>query len=308
MFDRIISLISTRKQQGDHGEGCCPVLNRKICRDFNLGRSLNVSQSDGEVVMGVDRKSGVERAVKVLETKQVHSEVDVAVRAKHKNLVSAVAVYEQRKRCYLVMEKCGGGDIFDAVSENRFKTEVSIARVIAQVLEGLSYLHEDLGFAHCDVKLCNIMLSDCSSRPTVKLIDFGMAQRLTEKNFTRLLGSPSFLAPEVLAKSYNERSDLWSLGVVTFIMLFGFNPFNPRGRIGPMSTEKIWRSIRTGFCDEVRPGFGAFFPQRKVISCNARAFITTLLCSDPLLRPSASQALQHPWIVASLEPGEQRWK
>lgn len=111
------------------------------------------------------------------------------------------------------------------------------------------------------------------------------------------VGSPSFIAPEVLMGSYNEECDMWSLGCVVFIMLFGFNPFNPKAIPALQNKDLICENILKGFSAEVRPGYGAFFPETVPVSEKAKDFISNLLTLDWHHRMTVDEALAHSWIT-----------
>jgi serine/threonine protein kinase len=96
---------------------------------------------------------------------------------------------------------------------------------------------------------------------------------------------------------YDEKTDMWSLGVVVFILIFKFNPFNPYGYQSNRYSEKICRNIMKGFSPEVKKGYGAFFPEKTPQNESIRDFISRLLVSDPEKRMSPKQALNHPWLT-----------
>jgi serine/threonine protein kinase len=215
----------------------------------------------------------------------------------HPNIIDVKAVYHDSHRTCIVMEKCEGGDLFDAVQERRFRTERQLAGVVRQILKGLEYLH-DLGIVHSDIKLANILLGDTSAEPVVKIIDFGVSQFVPESGLQGIqVGSPSFMAPEVLLGDYNQLADMWSLGVVVFIMLFGFNPFNPKAKNPLKYRSRINAHIVKGFSKDTKAGRGAFFPETIPASDSAKDFVAKLLESSVSDRLSAKEALSHPWIT-----------
>jgi len=268
---------------------------------YDLKGLIGFPGSFGEVRAAVDLRSGKAVAVKMMKVQKhtaaiIKSEIEIMKSLSHENIVGLIGVYENKNRTYIVMDKYDGGDLFDLVVSQggRFKDEYCAIKIVKQILEGLVYLH-DKKIAHCDVKLCNIMLADDH---TVKLIDFGVSQRCSESVLlSSEVGSPSFIAPEVLAGSYTEQCDMWSLGCVVFILLFGFNPFNPKAIPALPNKEKICESILKGFHAEVRNGYGAWFPKSVEISESGKDFIAGLLTADWKHRLTAREALQHPWIM-----------
>jgi len=271
-----------------------------IRKHYDLKGLIGFPGSFGEVRVAVDLRSGKAYAVKMMKvqkhlTSVIKHEIEIMKVLHHDNVAKLIAVYENKKRVYLVMEKYDGGDLFDLVVSKggKFTNEREAARIVKQILLGLQYMHEKK-IAHCDVKLSNIMLTGAENK--VKLIDFGVSQFVGNEALCAEVGSPSFIAPEVLQGSYNERCDMWSLGCVVFIMVFGFNPFNPKAIPALPNKDRICENILRGFCPEVKSGFGSFFPQTIQVSADCRDFISSLLTSDWHHRLTAKEALQHRWI------------
>ncbi|GFH23230.1 uncharacterized protein HaLaN_20815, partial [Haematococcus lacustris] len=136
-------------------------------------------------------------------------------------------VYEDEEDLHLVMELCQGGDWFEHLIKRGRYTEAEASAVVRSVLEALSYCHS-LGIMHRDIKPENIMFEDRSDESCVKLTDFGLAAMFTEGGppLTEVLGSAYYVAPEVLRESYSKEADIWSLGIVLFIALGGYAPFD----------------------------------------------------------------------------------
>jgi len=270
----------------------------------NLG-PLGFPGSFGVVSSCRERETGAIFAVKVINYNKtnhdiVDMEVDLMRTLVHPHIVRGRAVYKSKHSVSIVMDRYEGGDLFDAVSEKRFVGELSNAKIVSQILSGIKYLH-DMRLAHCDLKLASIMLTDVSSNPTVKIIDFGESQHVIEGSLLHNeVGSPSYMAPEVLACCYNESNDMWSLGVIVFVMLFGYNPFNPKGICGHKNFDVIARNINKGFCPKVKASYGACFPKTMPISEEAMDFISKLLTFDQRKRMTVDEALAHPWIVSAM--------
>jgi len=286
--------------------------SRNIKDDYKLLDRLGTPGTYAEVKLGVHKVTGQKVAVKIIKTTDKYgpvakNEVEMMKALRHNNVSNIIAAYEGKKCTYIVMSMCDGGDLFDCVINRpakRFTDEKEAAGIIKQLLEALSYLHSQR-IVHGDIKLCNIMMDsnghNDEREKNVKLIDFGMAQRLPKEDSGMLegkVGSISFMAPEVISGAYNEQCDLWSLGCVVFILLFGFNPFNPKATplVGE-TVEIVCEKIHKGFSAEVRPGFGSWFPKKYDISSKARDFISGLLTTDWRDRLTATEALQHPWII-----------
>jgi calcium/calmodulin-dependent protein kinase-4 len=253
----------------------------------------------GDVQTAIDLRTNEIVAIKRVPTIRTHpgalkSEIRNARAVSHKNLVRTLAIYETKNTVYFVMEKYPGGDLFDAVvnqPKSRYEDEVVTANIVRQVLEGLAYLHEN-GIAHCDLKPANIMFAADGS---VKIIDLGLSQNIeSDSMFTDACGSAGFMAPEIFHDAYNELCDLWALGIITFIMLFGFNPFDPRASF---DRSKVKSRILKGFRAEIGANFGAWFPEAYPVSAEARDFIAHLLVADWKHRMTAVEALKHSWIT-----------
>lgn len=156
--------------------------------------------------------------------------------------------------------------------------------LMKQVLGCINYCHAN-HIVHRDLKPENILLEQNKEFDQIKIIDFGTSLVFDEnKKLDEKLGTPYYIAPEVLAKNYGPKCDIWSCGVITFIVLSGIPPFNGA------SDQEIMKKVKLGkfsFQDAVWGN----------VSDDAKDFISQLLTKDQDKRPSAEQALQHPWIV-----------
>jgi calcium-dependent protein kinase len=127
---------------------------------------------------------------------------------------------------------------------------------------------------------------------SIKIIDFGMSKFVSHRQyFNSQDGTCFYMAPEVLDRKYSDMCDMWSMGVVMFIMLFGYPPFHDANE------KKIPDKIRKGFTPKVRENYGAWFPKALPVSDSARDLISKLLVTNPAERLTASEVLQHPWIT-----------
>ncbi|CEP00824.1 hypothetical protein PBRA_008136 [Plasmodiophora brassicae] len=220
----------------------------------------------------------------------------------HGNISRLFAVYEDRKSVYFVLEKCTGGDLIDQiVLSNGRLPEARARQICRQLASGIAHLHMK-GFAHCDIKPSNILFHDSE----VKLIDFGVSQVVgPSQTLHAEVGSPSYMAPEVFSGCYTAACDLWSLGVVLFVMLFGFNAFNPRaeadccpdGGASSYVHRKICARVLRGFDCTTRDGYGAFFPKAVGVSDEVKEVVGALLESNPADRPTAASLLQFRWFT-----------
>lgn len=204
----------------------------------------------------------------------------------HKHIVNLEDVFADGTNIYLVMELLSGGDLFDRVIQKSKYQEHDALELMHQLLDAISYLHSK-GIAHRDLKLENIMLVNQQSDVDIKLTDFGLAK--TGGKLKTFCGTPNYYSPEVLERrhtirgegSYSVAADMWSCGVILYVLLSGEMPW--RG-------HDIDRCIRDA---KYSPMIG-----RKWISIsdNAKSLIKGLLRPDPASRLTVTAALAHPWF------------
>ena len=205
-----------------------------------------------------------------------------------------VGCYEDETYVHIVTEKCCGGDLYDRIERHHSSgngyfdlDERSAARIIKSVLEAVSYLHGK-GIVHRDIKPENILFETQDEDSPIKLIDFGLSRRHRhgiDSNMSSLRGTVYYMSPELLKCNYSSPTDVWSTGVVAYILLCGYPPFD-----GDNYSE-IYASISAGNLE---------FPadlgwSNKSPDCID--FITCLLRQDPRRRYTAREALMHPWIL-----------
>ena len=211
---------------------------------------------------------------------------------KHQCIVQSVDVFEDADYVHLVTDLCSGGELFDKIIERSSSSdngmpcfdEQEAAHIMYQILTAISYMHEH-GVVHRDIKPENILFETTDVDSPIKIIDFGLARKHDEESPMRtVVGTPYYIAPDVLKKSYNKSCDLWSVGVIAYVMLSGYPPFN-----GPDNSE-VYSAVRRG---RYR------FPSKdwKYTSREARDFIRNLLQLDTSKRMTVDEALNHPWII-----------
>uniref|UniRef100_A0A8C2K5X2 Myosin light chain kinase family, member 4b n=1 Tax=Cyprinus carpio TaxID=7962 RepID=A0A8C2K5X2_CYPCA len=244
----------------------------------------------GMVHKCVEKSSGLVLAAKIIKARSqkekevVKCEIEVMNQLDHANLIQLYAAFESRHEIILVMEYVDGGELFDRIIDENYKlTELDTVLFIRQISEGLQYMHK-MYILHLDLKPENIL---CVSRQTnkVKIIDFGLARRYKPREKLRVnFGTPEFLAPEVINYEFvSFPTDMWSLGVITYMLLSGLSPF-----LGEDDNETLnnilacqWSFEEAEFAD---------------ISEEAKDFISRLLVKSKSWRMSASQSLKHPWL------------
>uniref|UniRef100_A0A1A8IT59 non-specific serine/threonine protein kinase n=1 Tax=Nothobranchius kuhntae TaxID=321403 RepID=A0A1A8IT59_NOTKU len=222
--------------------------------------------------MGLDRVS-VEREVEILQAVQ------------HPNIVALKDVFESRSEVVLIIELVSGGELFDFIAAKENLLEIEAIEFLKQILEGLKFIHSR-NIAHFDLKPENIMLSDnMSPHPNIKLIDFGLAHHFSPgEEYRSTSGTPQYIAPEVInSEPLSPAADMWSIGVITYILLSGLSPFQ-----GDTDEETLKNILALSY-EFNRQYFDS-------TSAMAKDFVTKLLVKNPSERMTAEDCLQHPWI------------
>ena len=238
----------------------------------------------------VNKLSNVHYAVKIIdkatiepeEKDHLRTEIAVLKLVDHPNIIRMEGLYESRKHIYIVMEKLSGGELFERIVGRPRFTEDEAAKLIRPLLESVAYLH-DLGIVHRDLKPENILCGD--NLEDLKIADFGLSKMILPKErMDAACGTLSYVAPEVLTfQGYGKEADLWSVGVIMFLLLCGKLPFE-----GEKDTEIIQNTIKA---DLKPPTVWA------KLSEEAKSLIKSLLCKNPRDRITARDALRHPFIL-----------
>lgn len=262
---------------------------RKLADDFIVTSKILGSGCNGEVRLATSRfAAGKEFAVKsfslrslsTAERAELEAEVTVSLSLDHPNLVKVVDAYEADGCLDLVMERLEGVELYDMVEKGNF-SERSAACAVGQILSALAYMHAK-EIVHRDVKLENVMYVQKGS-DHLKLIDFGVSDFLKAGFLTGQCGTDDYMAPEVWRGRYTDRCDIWSLGVLTFVLLSGRMPFSGDG------DELRKRIVRGKYAIDGEPW--------RAVSADARSFVQSLLEIHATRRISAREALAHPWIA-----------
>ncbi|XP_061102063.1 death-associated protein kinase 2-like isoform X2 [Conger conger] len=244
-----------------------------------------------------EKSSGLDYAAKFIKKRQsrasrrgvsreeIQREVEVLQQVQHPNIVRLHDVYESRTDVVLILELVSGGELFDFLAQKESLCEQEATEFIEQILDGVHYLHTRK-IAHFDLKPENIMLLDKShSLPRIKIIDFGLAHRIQEgTEFKNIFGTPEFVAPEIVNyEPLGLAADMWSIGVITYILLSGASPF-----LGDTKQETLANisAMNYEFDEE-------FFSHTSEL---AKSFIRQLLEKDVRKRLTIQDALNHPWI------------
>jgi calcium-dependent protein kinase len=206
--------------------------------------------------------------------------------------VKLFEVFRDAKRIYLVMEMCTGGELFDRIVEEAEKhdeghafDERGAANYMQQILGAMRYLHEN-NYVHRDIKPENFLLANKERDAEIKVIDFGLAKKFikgTDALMKTKAGTPYYVAPQVLQGKYDEKCDIWSCGVIAYILLCGYPPFYGD------ADDEILRRVKKGAFDFPSPDWDD-------ISKSGKAIIKEMLTKDPEKRPSAAGLLDHSWL------------
>ncbi|RZC79056.1 hypothetical protein C5167_003290 [Papaver somniferum] len=203
----------------------------------------------------------------------------------HPNVIHLHDVYEDSNGVHLVLELCSGGELFDRIMAQDKYNEVDAAAVVRQIAEGLVALHK-ANIVHRDLKPENCLFQSKSEDSPLKIMDFGLSsvEEFTDP-IVGLFGSIDYVSPEALSQGkISAASDMWSLGVILYILLSGYPPFHAT------SNRHKQQLILAG-------DFSFDDHSWKTISSSAKQLISSLLTVDPHRRPTAQQILQHPWVT-----------
>ncbi|KAF5473295.1 hypothetical protein F2P56_009917 [Juglans regia] len=265
---------------------------REIELQYELGRELGRGEF-GITKLCTDRATGETFACKTISKNKLRTAVDVDdVRREveimkqlpgHPNIVSLKDTYEDDTAVHIVMELCEGGELFDRIVARGHYTERAAAAVTKTVVEVVQMCHEH-GVMHRDLKPENFLFANMKETAPLKAIDFGLSVFFKPgERFTEIVGSPYYMAPEVLKRNYGPEIDVWSAGVILYILLCGFPPF--------------WAETEQGVAQAIIKSVVNFKkdPWPKV-SDNAKDLVKKMLNPDPKRRLTAQEVLDHPWL------------
>ena len=265
----------------------------KITQDYEFIKEIG-SGAFSKVYKARQKLSKALRCVKKLSKKDLTDEeklklveeVAILKSLDHPNIVKVLEFYQNDKYFFIVTEYLEGGELFDRIMECQSFTEGASVEVMQQILSAVLYLHRQ-GFIHRDLKPENIIFETKDLHSKIKVIDFGTSCAYEKGNkLKKKLGTPYYIAPEVLKRNYDEKCDVWSSGVIMYILLCGYPPFN-----GPNDKTIFQKVLEGKFA----------FPEEdwSSISKHAKEMITRMLAYDPAKRISVQESLQHPWFKAN---------
>jgi len=263
----------------------------KISEFYDLDKKKLGEGSYGSVSKCKAKTTGVTRACKTISKNQMKNldrfkaEIAIMKIMDHPNIIKLYESFEDHKNIYLILELCTGGELFDRIIDAGHFTEQQAAVTLQHMFRAVFYMHEN-HICHRDLKPENFLFT--SKEPVekclLKVIDFGLACKFAPgKQLTTKAGTPYYVAPQVLAGKYDHLSDVWSLGVIMFVLLCGYPPFYGE------NDNEVLQKVRLG-------QFTFNQADWKNISQDAKDLIKNLLKMDPKTRYTAQQALEHTWV------------
>ncbi|NXN26361.1 MYLK3 kinase, partial [Nycticryphes semicollaris] len=256
-----------------------------VCRHEVLGGGRF-----GQVHKCTEISTGLSLAAKIIKVKgakereEVKNEINIMNQLNHVNLIQLYDAFEAKSNITLIMEYLDGGELFDRITDENYNlTELDAVLFTKQICEGVHYLHQHY-ILHLDLKPENIL---CVSRTgnQIKIIDFGLARRYKPREKLKVnFGTPEFLAPEVVNYDFvSFPTDMWSVGVITYMLLSGLSPF-----LGETDAETMNYVVNCNWDFDAEA-----FEQ---LSEEAKDFISRLLVKEKSCRMSATQCLKHEWL------------
>lgn len=264
------------------------VNNRPLESEYTFEDKVLGSGMSGPVRLAKKKDSGTKVAVKSFKKKglgaekrtEMQSETEIYLALDHPHVARLEHVFETSEDLHLVMEYMEGGELYDRLSSMKQYSEEMAAETTYQMLQALAYCHAHQ-VVHRDLKLENFMYERKDTNH-LKLIDFGFAKFWkNQEKMSQACGSLHYVAPEVLMHSYTEKADMWSLGVIVYMLLLGSPPFHGKD-------NRVMQRIKEG-----RPMWSSRFPS---LSEGAQEFVKLHMQVDADARPTAQESLEHPWI------------
>jgi serine/threonine protein kinase len=281
-----------------------PFPKGKKLKDFyNLGSVIGKG-TFSEVAQATDKETGKVVALKTIdksaiskkELGYVSREIEILQRLDHPHVIKLYNVFQTFNHIYMILEYAQGGELFDAILRRGKFSELDAIVIIRQITVALQYVHEN-GVAHRDLKPENLLLANEDKPDTaffIKIADFGLANTLQANKFATFCGTPDYAAPEIIGHlPYTFAVDIWSLGVITYILLCGYAPF--RGDT-PMTLFNKIQNADFSFPPE----------EWDSASPEAKDFIKRMLVVDPDQRASPEELLSHSWITGYQDKMEEK--
>ena len=248
----------------------------------------------GLVKSGINKETKKPVAIKIMAKKNMDKsdmelakvEIDILKIAQHPNIIKLYDVFENENYIYIIMEYCSGGDLLSYFEHFEYELpEAKVCEIIHKLSMAIYYLHS-YGIVHRDLKPENILMTDLTSNADIRLLDFGLSKIVgNDEKCTEPYGTLSFVAPEVLqGKPYDKSVDLWSIGIITFLLLCGYMPFDDKHSEREIARQTIQDPV---------PYENKIWSK---LTPEAKTFVDGLLQKKPEKRYSIKEVLEHPWI------------
>jgi calcium/calmodulin-dependent protein kinase I len=265
-----------------------------VTEKYTIGDVLGTGNY-AEVRLGVSRETGEKVAIKVIQltketTADILNEIDILARVDdHPHVIQLKAIYEKKGKMYIVMELVTGGELFDRIIARQHFSENDARDVMHVLISTIKHMHTH-GIVHRDLKPENILFATPAPDSPIKIADFGLAKLYQPNedgdNLKTLCGTPGYVAPEVLKNrnGYSPQCDMWSLGVILYILLCGYPPFQHEQQ------SKLFKQI-------LKADYQFHSPWWDKVSDDAKDMVSKLLVVDSEKRLAPADALRHPWMV-----------
>ena len=248
----------------------------------------------GLVKYGINKETKKPVAIKIMAKKNMDKsdmelakvEIDILKIGQHPNIIKLYDVFENENYIYIIMEYCSGGDLLSYFEYYEYELpETKVCEIIHKLSMAIYYLHS-YGIVHRDLKPENILMTDLSMSSDIRLLDFGLSKIIgNDEKCTEPYGTLSFVAPEVLqGKPYDKSVDLWSIGIITFLLLCGYLPFDDKHSEREIARQTIQDPVP--FDEKI---WSKYSPEAKI-------FVNGLLQKKPEKRYTIKEVLEHPWI------------
>lgn len=268
----------------------------KLLADYDIKEVLGHG-AFGKVYKAIHRSTRLERAVKMIDKTNITQEnkdrvlreVEILAEVDHPNIVRIFEVVEDEKTLSIVTELYEGGEMFDRVVREKTFSEQFAAGLMGELMSAVTHCHSK-GVVHRDLKPENILFETKAPNSHIRVIDFGISRKMLKgAMLRRKYGTPYYIAPEVLKGDYDEKCDVWSCGVILYVLLSGEPPFNG------VNSRAILQRVASG-------RFAFRNPIWSHISSEVKSLISRMLTVSPAARPSAQEVLLDSWIQGVFRP------
>ena len=269
------------------------VQNKSLFDKYEVKQKIGKGKF-GLVKFGINKETKQQVAIKIMAKKNMDKsdlelakvEIDILKIGQHPNIIKLYDIYENENYIYIIMEYCSGGDLLSYFEHYEYELkETKVCEIIHKLSMAIYYLHS-YGIVHRDLKPENILMTDLTPEADIRLLDFGLSKIVgNEEKCTEPYGTLSFVAPEVLqGKPYDKSVDLWSIGIITFLLLCGYLPFDDKHSEREIARQTIQDPVP--FESKIWNKY----------SSEAKNFVEGLLQKKPEKRLSIKEVLEHPWI------------